>query len=81
VNCHNVAKHCKFDARGTAVHNTATASTCAVEIKMATFTERARVCFGSPSIIRMMKSRRMIGGAYSANRETGNAYRLLAVAW
>jgi hypothetical protein len=44
LNCHNVAKHCKFDARGTVVTNTATESAPAVEIKMATFTgaERAR---------------------------------------
>jgi hypothetical protein len=40
LNYHNIAKHCKFDAHDTAVPNTATASTPAVEIKMAT-------CFGS----------------------------------
>jgi hypothetical protein len=42
-----VAKHRKFDARGTEVLNTATAIAPAVEIKMATFTraERARCVF------------------------------------
>jgi hypothetical protein len=42
-NCHNVAKHSKFDECGTVVPNTASAP--AVEIKMATFTgaDRARV--------------------------------------
>jgi hypothetical protein len=38
LNCHNVAKHCKLDACGNVVLNTATASAPAVEIKMATFT-------------------------------------------
>jgi hypothetical protein len=49
LNCRSVAKHCKFDARGTVVPNTATASALAVEIKMATFTgaERARCVFWS----------------------------------
>jgi hypothetical protein len=49
LNCQNVAKHCKFDARGTVVYNTATATVHAVEIKMATFkgAERARGVFGS----------------------------------
>jgi hypothetical protein len=49
LNCHNVAKRCKFDARGTVVSNTATASALAVEIKMATFkgAERARCVFDS----------------------------------
>jgi hypothetical protein len=46
LNCDNVAKHCKFDARDTVVPNTATASAPAVEIKMATFTvEGARCVF------------------------------------
>jgi hypothetical protein len=47
LNCHNVAKHCKFDARGTVAPNTATASAPTVEIKMATFTgaERVRCVF------------------------------------
>jgi hypothetical protein len=46
LNCHNVAKHYKFDARGTVVPNTATPSAPAVEINMATFTgaERATLC-------------------------------------
>jgi hypothetical protein len=35
LNCHSVAKHYKFDARGTVVPNTAIASASAVEIKMA----------------------------------------------
>jgi hypothetical protein len=41
------AKHCKFDARGTVVLNTATTSTPAVEMKMSTFTgaERAHCVF------------------------------------
>jgi hypothetical protein len=49
LNYHNVAIYCKFDARGTVVPNTATASAPAVDIKMAHFT-RAQVlvvCFGS----------------------------------
>jgi hypothetical protein len=47
LNCHNVAKHCKFDACGTVVPNTATASAPVVEIKMATFTgaDHARCAF------------------------------------
>jgi hypothetical protein len=47
LNCLNVAKHCKFDSRGTVVLNTATASAFAVEIKIATFAcaERARCMF------------------------------------
>jgi hypothetical protein len=47
LNCHTVAKHTEFHARGTVVPNTATASATAVEIKMATFTgaERARCVF------------------------------------
>jgi hypothetical protein len=47
LNCHNVAKHCKFDARGTVAPSTAAASAPAVEIKMATFTgaKRARCVF------------------------------------
>jgi hypothetical protein len=46
-NCHNVAKHCKFDARGTVVPNTATATALAVDIKKATLAdaERARCVF------------------------------------
>jgi hypothetical protein len=43
LNCHNVAKHCKFDACGTVVPSTATASTPTVEI-MATFTGVERAC-------------------------------------
>jgi hypothetical protein len=44
LNCHNVAKHCKFDERGTVVPNTVTVIAPAVEIKVANFTgvERAR---------------------------------------
>jgi hypothetical protein len=44
---HNIEKHCKFDARGTVVPNTATASAPAVQIKLATFTcaESARCVF------------------------------------
>jgi hypothetical protein len=47
LNCHIIANHCKFDARGTVVPNTATASAPMVEIKMATFTgaERVRCVF------------------------------------
>jgi hypothetical protein len=48
LNFHNVLKHCKFHACGTVVPSTATASTPAVEIKIATFTgaEHARcVCW------------------------------------
>jgi hypothetical protein len=37
-----VAKHCKFDARGTIVPNTATANAPTVEILMATFTGAGR---------------------------------------
>jgi hypothetical protein len=37
LNCHNVAKHSKFDARGTEVPNTTTVSAPTVEIKTATF--------------------------------------------
>jgi hypothetical protein len=47
LNCHNVAKHCKFHGRGTVVPNTGTPSAPTVEIKMATFTgaERAHCVF------------------------------------
>jgi hypothetical protein len=47
LNCQNVAKHCKFEARGTVVPNTATASAPAVEFEMATFRviERVRCVF------------------------------------
>jgi hypothetical protein len=47
LNYHNVPKHCKFDARGTVVPNTAIASAFAVEIMMATLTgaECARCVF------------------------------------
>jgi hypothetical protein len=44
LNCHNVAKHTEFDARGTVVPNTATASAPAIEIKMAIFTGAERAC-------------------------------------
>jgi hypothetical protein len=37
LNCHNVEKHCKFDARGTEVPNTAIASAPVVEIKLVVF--------------------------------------------
>jgi hypothetical protein len=39
---HNVAKHCKFDARGTVVPSTATASDPTFEIEIATFTSAKR---------------------------------------
>jgi transposase len=47
LNCNNVAEQCKFDACGTVVPNTATASATADEIKMDNFTgaERARCVF------------------------------------
>jgi hypothetical protein len=47
LNCQYVAKHCKFDARGTLVPNTSTASAPAVEIKMDVYVgaERARCVF------------------------------------
>jgi hypothetical protein len=47
LNCHDVAIHCKFDARGIVLPNTATTSAAAVGIKMAIFTgaERARCVF------------------------------------
>jgi hypothetical protein len=42
LNCHNVAKHFKFEARDIVVRKTATASASAVEIKMATLTGAER---------------------------------------
>jgi hypothetical protein len=42
-NCHNVAKHCKFDARGTVVSNTATASAPALEKFASTSTPVSQV--------------------------------------
>jgi hypothetical protein len=44
LSCHNVARHCEYDAYGTVAPNTAHARAPAVEINMATFTgaERAR---------------------------------------
>jgi hypothetical protein len=46
LNCHNVTKNCKFDAHGTVVPITTTASTCAVEIKMAGFIGACVLWFG-----------------------------------
>jgi hypothetical protein len=43
LNCYSISKDCKFEACGTVVTNTATASAPAVEIKMATFTGTERV--------------------------------------
>jgi hypothetical protein len=47
LNCHNVAKHCKFDQRDNVVPNNDTASAPAVNIKMVTFTgaESARCVY------------------------------------
>jgi hypothetical protein len=60
LNSQNVAKHCKFDARGTVVPVAATARAPAVEIKMATFTgaERARYVFwfeGTKSVTQIQR--------------------------
>jgi hypothetical protein len=44
LNCHNVAKHSKSDARGTVVPNTATASAPAVENEVTTFTGTECAC-------------------------------------
>jgi hypothetical protein len=44
LNCHTVAKHCKFNARCIVVSNIATASASTVEIKMATFTNACSLC-------------------------------------
>jgi hypothetical protein len=73
LNCNNVARHCKFDACGTIVHNTATAPAPAIEIKMAAFTgaERARLCFGSKKRSLLHKFKRNVALSMARNHPVG----------
>jgi hypothetical protein len=76
-NCHDREKHCKFDARGTVVPNTATASAPAVEIEMATFTgaERARCVLVRRKEARYTRSKEI---SHSVSQGTSKyAYNLL----
>jgi hypothetical protein len=73
LNCHKAAKHCKSDARGAAVPNTATASAPAVEIKMATSTgaERARCVFWFEDTKSLTQVQRKVALSITRNHPVG----------